>query len=325
MPEMQTGLYFRSFKIELAEADDNERALTLTFSSETPHVRYGEKEILLHGDDNVQLDRLNAMGALLLNHRPRFAGDDVNILGRVERAWLENRIAYARVVFDTDEESERYYQKVKGGSLRGVSVGALIHAITEIQAGENIEGYEGPAWLAQKWEPIEVSLTPIPVDASVGLKSLKSLGADTGRKTTQTGESDDMDKNEVQALIDAAVGPLADQLKSLKVPTAEEIAAQIQAQNAPQLRLSTDVFQQVCDRAAAVGIECKSEVVDLALSGKTETELYRYIAEKAGGSKGPDAGDPGAGGGDGNQDPGARARAISDDALLAGLTHPSQF
>ena len=62
-------------------------------------------EILDHSEGAVDLTRLNEIGVLLYNHnRDR-------VIGKVNRAWIENLRGMAEVEFDSDEDADLIYQK----------------------------------------------------------------------------------------------------------------------------------------------------------------------------------------------------------------------
>ena len=90
--------------------DEAARTAELTFSSETPYERWFGPEILDHSAGAVDLSRLEDIGVVLFNHnadRP---------IGRVERVWIgDDARGHAQIRFDTDDESERIFRKVKNG------------------------------------------------------------------------------------------------------------------------------------------------------------------------------------------------------------------
>lgn len=116
--------------LQRMEGEGNERKFTLSFSSEEPYERWFGVEILDHGPGAVDLARLNEIGCLLFNHN-RDA-----VIGKVNRAWVDGNRGYAEVEFDTDEQSEIIYQKVRSGTLKGVSVGYRIDSLEEVMAGK---------------------------------------------------------------------------------------------------------------------------------------------------------------------------------------------
>lgn len=151
--------------LQRMEGEGNERKFTLSFSSEEPYERWFGLEILDHAPGAVDLQRINEIGCLLFNHN-RDA-----VIGRVNRAWLENSRGMAEVEFDTDEQSEVIFQKVRSGTLKGVSVGYRIDSLEEVQAGKtSADGrFTGPCEIARKWWPFEISIVSVPADATVGV------------------------------------------------------------------------------------------------------------------------------------------------------------
>lgn len=151
--------------IRAMEGEGNERKFILSFSSEEPYDRGWCVEILDHGPGAVNLTRLNEIGVLLFNHKR----DEV--LGRINRAWLENGRCSAEVEFDTDDDAEVIYKKVKSGTLKGVSVGYRIESIEEVMPGKtSADGrFTGPCDIARKWEPFEISIVSVPADPTVGV------------------------------------------------------------------------------------------------------------------------------------------------------------
>ena len=75
------------------------------------------------------------------------------------------------IEIDTDEESEKIYQKMVSGTLKGVSVGYIVNNWEEVAAGKKSEDgrFKGPCSIAKKWIPYEVSIVTVPADISVGV------------------------------------------------------------------------------------------------------------------------------------------------------------
>lgn len=158
--------------LQRMEGEGNERKFTLSFSSEEPYERWFGLEILDHAPGAVDLQRINEIGCLLFNHN-RDA-----VIGKINRAWLEGNRGMAEVEFDTDDQSEIIFQKVKSGTLKGVSVGYRIDSLEEVQAGKtSADGrFTGPCEIARKWWPFEISIVSVPADATVG------VGREAGQK-----------------------------------------------------------------------------------------------------------------------------------------------
>jgi HK97 family phage prohead protease len=151
--------------IRALEGEGNERSFELSFSSEEPYKRFFGIEILDHSPGAVDLTRLNEIGVLLFNH------DRDEVLGRIERAWLEGDRGKAVVVFDSDDAAETIYQKVKSGTLKGVSVGYRVKTWERVTTGETSSSgkFTGPCDVAISWEPFEISIVSVPADPTVGV------------------------------------------------------------------------------------------------------------------------------------------------------------
>ena len=152
-------------EIRALEGEGNERKFEISFSSELPCNRGWCIEILDHSPGAADLERLNSLGVLLYNHHR----DDV--LGRIERAWIEDGRGKAIVAFDDDELAERICQKVRGGTLKGVSVGYRVALWEIVSRGEVSSNgkYIGPCDVATSWEPYEISIVSVPADPTVGV------------------------------------------------------------------------------------------------------------------------------------------------------------
>lgn len=151
--------------IRQVEGEGNERKFTLSFSSELAYDRWWGSEILDHSEGCVDLSRLNSIGCVLFNHK-RDA-----VIGKITKAWIENGRGEAEIEFDSDEESERIYKKVKSGTLKGVSVGYIVEVWEEVLANKTSSDgrFKGPVSIAKRWTPLEISIVSIPADPTVGV------------------------------------------------------------------------------------------------------------------------------------------------------------
>lgn len=161
----------RDFRGEIScraagEEQDN-RTVDLSLSSEEPYRRWFGNEILLHEAGAIDLTRLQEIGVMLFNH------DSYSVIGKILSVELDEGEHKLRAVvqFDEDEESEKIYQKVKSGTLKGVSVGYMVEEWEEVQEDKKSEDgrFEGPCYIAKKWMPYELSIVSIPADPTVGV------------------------------------------------------------------------------------------------------------------------------------------------------------
>ncbi len=180
--------------VKTADGGENERIVELSFSSEEPYERWFGIEILSHQEGAVDLTRLNEIGVLLFNH------DRNQVIGQILSAELDSKAGRctARVRFDTDEESEKVYQKVNSGTLKGVSVG---YTVNEFEVEKAVSKVESDIYTATKWIPYEISIVSIPADATVGVgrsvediyygvkpkekEEAKNMGENTPTKTNE--------------------------------------------------------------------------------------------------------------------------------------------
>lgn len=157
--------FFSDCSIRALEGEGKERRFILSFSSEEPYDRWWGTEILSHAEGAVDLERINSIGCVLYNHNRD------KVIGKVIRAWIEDGRGNAEIEFDQDVDSEIIFQKVKSGTLKGVSVGYLVAVWEEVAANKKSSDgrFTGPCDVATKWIPYEISIVSIPADPTVGV------------------------------------------------------------------------------------------------------------------------------------------------------------
>lgn len=166
-PQQNKNSGCRSFNMQArtVEGEGSERKRIISFSSEEPYERWFGLEILSHADGAMDLTRLNDIGVVLFNHDRNY------VIGKINRAWVEDNRGNAEIEFDTDEEAEKIFGKVESGTLKGVSVSYRVDSWEEVAAGKtSADGrFTGPCEIAVKWTPLEISIVSIPADATVGV------------------------------------------------------------------------------------------------------------------------------------------------------------
>jgi len=125
---------------------------------------------------SVRLDRLNA-GAPLLNSHSSF--DLRDQIGVVLRAWLSGTEGRALVKFSRRDDVEPFFQDVRDGIIRNVSVGYKVHKTERDETGDM------PIERAVDWEPYELSLVPIPADAGSQVRSEEPTPTPTERSMAE--------------------------------------------------------------------------------------------------------------------------------------------
>ena len=133
------------------------RTVEATISSEAAVMLSGEKEILLHGTENVDLTRAAAAGGL-----PILIGHDRNSLniGTAKNIRIENRKLRATLDFASTERADEVWQLIESGHAPGLSIGYKWLQIDESRPG---------IITVTRWEPYEVSAVSIPADATIGI------------------------------------------------------------------------------------------------------------------------------------------------------------
>lgn len=123
----------------------------------------------------VRLERLNN-GAPLLNAHSAYDLDDV--IGVVERAWIEGNEGKAIVRFSQREEADAIFRDVKDGILRNISVGYAVHRYEVAEEEDD----KLPTYIARDWEPMELSLVPIGFDDGAKIRSAKTPAEYPGQR-----------------------------------------------------------------------------------------------------------------------------------------------
>lgn len=140
------------------QIDKDERKLSFSFSSEAPVERWFGKEVLSHKDGAANLSRLNSGASVLFNHRMD------ELVGVVERAWIEDKRGHVEIRFSKRAKAEELMRDVEDGIVKNVSFGYMIDEMERTKSGK-----EGDEFTATRWTPYEVSFVTVPADPSVGI------------------------------------------------------------------------------------------------------------------------------------------------------------
>ncbi len=214
--------------IERSAINEEERIVTLSFASEQPVQRWYGAEILQIDSASVNQDRIETgLGVTLFNHDRGF------VLGKILRCSIDEskRKAHADVQFDTDEDAEKIWQKVLSGTLQGVSVGYSVDVWEEVAAGKMSSSgrFTGPAYIATRWTPLEISIVSVPADDSVGVGRQFENERDDERMTLEEKEAMEREKLRQQQPPPAAAPPAApvdpDAIRAAATKEAAEITA----------------------------------------------------------------------------------------------------
>ena len=328
--------FYRSITLDRAALDEEKRELTVSFSSETEEVIrfFGEEiavEILSHEPNAVDLSRLKKVGSHLFNHNPD------RIIGPLKNPQNIDGIGRAILGYDETEEGQLRLTQSKSGSLKGVSVRYDPIKMKRLEPGEiyklatkEVKGRKDiPVYIVTRWQPIEISSTPVPADASVGPGRGRSLeGIEIEKSKFNNKEETEMEEKEVQTMIDKAFEKVPEQLRALVPDIVTEIRSTLTEEAKPKMAVSVEQLQELIGRGKAISQEAEIIVSRMAVvEGKNEQEITRYLLDEA--TKDPDAGDKGdlKGGtglkkGEGNEH--ARIESfeqVEDDDFFKGLTN----
>lgn len=170
----QPVLLRRSATFDRTRANEADRTVPASLSSEEPVQRYGQTEVLSHEPDAVDLTR--AAGGLPL----LYAHDPMQPVGVVEQVRLERGRLVGVLRFGQSAKAQEAWQDVLDGVLRGVSVGYVVNEYASTADGV----------LAVRWTPYEASILAVPADITVGVNRGASPpftpGATAMPITTQT-------------------------------------------------------------------------------------------------------------------------------------------
>nr|WP_129951589.1 phage major capsid protein [Rahnella sp. RFA10(1/100)] len=155
----------RDLTIPVRAIDTDSRTIEVAFCSELPVSREIDGqlyyEILLCGEENVELSRLNNKGAVLFNH------DRDKLIGAVVEAHMDSdRVGRATLKISNVGLGSAMWSMIEEGILSHVSIGYNIYDYR--MDGNNI--------FVTNFEIYEISLVTVPADETVGIG--RSLGDD---------------------------------------------------------------------------------------------------------------------------------------------------
>lgn len=152
---MSDKVQHRSVVIDQA-VDVEHRTVTASVASETPIQMWSDwKEVLSHAPGAMRMGQRQKSLPLLLGHDPD------RVVGVIDAIRQEDGRTYATMRFASDEEGEKAFTRVKDRILTNVSIGYRVF--------RRLDDEEQKITTATDWEIFEVSLVPIPADASVGV------------------------------------------------------------------------------------------------------------------------------------------------------------
>lgn len=261
------GLYFRAdFRPETL--DESNRTVEMVFTTSAPGLRRdmnGEFfEVLDMSPSSVRLDRLNK-GAPLLDTHSR---DELSkVLGVVEGARLESDKLIGTVRFSKRADVEPYFQDVKDGILRNVSISYRVFSMAIEGASEKI-----PTYRVTDWEPREVSLVPIPFDASA---QVRAAAADV---PTRPDGASNLEMKMEDKVNQPKPGDVAEEA-ARKAQLEAEANSQIEAARNQAIKDERARASEISDAVRAAGLEMEY-AAELISSGIGADKARKAVLEK---------------------------------------------
>lgn len=240
-----------------ASADTEARTVEVTWTTGAPVLRQGiggtyYEELRL--GDSVNMERFNAGAPLLNSHKANSLSD---IVGVVERAWVDEEKGRALIRFSERADVEPIWQDVRQGIIRNVSVGYSVESYERVDA----ESEGQPHTLAATaWTPHELSLVPIPADAGATVRKADA-------PSTVNKEPSNMDETrelESAAPVEAVVAPAP-------VDNTEAIRAAIEADR----KRGADIRHSF--RAAGLDLARAEELVN---NGTSVEDARKFVIDE---------------------------------------------
>ena len=214
-PKIKGAAFTRESAVEVftREADGDkpaEKAVRLSVSSEEPYLKWcwdAEKEdyvlayeVLGHGADEIDFTRIKS-GLVIQNGH---GGEQIGIMDAPE---VKDGKLCGEVRFGHSQTAQDIKADALDGIRRNMSVGYFVN---EYKRDGERDGY--PVFRAVRWTPFEGSFVNVPADTTVGVgRSLNNTGdGETTPEATKERKLQTMEKEAVQAVVDAAVKSATD-------------------------------------------------------------------------------------------------------------------
>jgi HK97 family phage major capsid protein len=153
-------------KVERKEGDaeDAPTLYEVSISSETEIERWFGVEVLDHSSASVDMSRLEAGAAVLVDH----GGDQVGV---VEEAGIKGSRLVGKLRFSRSTRGREVEQDVADGIRRNISVGYFVKDAEKVETRDGMD-----VWKVTRWQPAEVSIVSVPADYSIGVGRSQQAG-----------------------------------------------------------------------------------------------------------------------------------------------------
>jgi len=187
----------------------------VALSGLAPTVRHGPAPA--HGVRGPWIEELDAAGAdlsafvgapVLTDHRNAV---DATV-GVVEAARVEGGRIIVTVRFDGSREADALMDKLDAGSVRGVSLGYRVSEWTRADVRDG-----RPVFRATAWSPVELSFTPLPVDAGAMIRKETAMAEEATAPADKPDSEDTKSVEERVGALETKVDGMATTLDEIKV------------------------------------------------------------------------------------------------------------
>ncbi|ETK18106.1 prohead protease/major capsid protein fusion protein [Pseudomonas sp. FH1] len=218
----------------------------------------------------VRMDRLNNGAPLLNSHKCDDLGD---VIGVVERAWLEGEQGHALVRFSKRDDAEKIFQDVQDKILRKISVKYVVHRYQITEDNEE----KLPTYRAVDWEPLELSVVPIAFDDGANIRSAATPAEYTGRRFPTVFEV----RSAIEPIVEPAAVPIIQEEVAMTEEEKRAADEKLRRESAEEERKRSLTIRTM---ARKVGIDDEAVVDDLIARGVSVSDasaaLIDAVAER---------------------------------------------
>ena len=218
----------------------------------------------------VRMDRLNNGAPLLNSHKCDDLGD---VIGVVERAWLEGELGHALVRFSKRDDAEKIFQDVQDKILRKISVKYVVHRYQITEDSEE----KLPTYRAVDWEPLELSVVPIAFDDGANIRSAATPAEYTGRRFPTVFEV----RSAVEPIVEPAAVPIIQEEVAMTEEEKRAADEKLRRESAEEERKRSLTIRTM---ARKVGLDDEAIVEDLIARGVSVSDasaaLIDAVAER---------------------------------------------
>lgn len=240
----------RSFQLTREQINEEARTIEFSAASSEPYERWDGIETLEISEKAIDFKRLKNAAPLLLEHDTR------KQIGVIEKSAIVDGKLRVTARFSKSALAEEIWNDVKDGIRRNVSIGYIIHEEDRKKGKNGADEY-----MAKRWEPLEVSIVPIPADNTVGV----GRSVDISRESVKT--TDEPNKPEPKAETREAAPA------KVEVISEEQKAILRDAETRKQREVEVAEVKAICERA-----KFSSEETEEFLSVGAKPEDVRKIA-----------------------------------------------